>query len=350
MRTVIADATLFNLYTRLYADLTTPEMIHRYPEETVTKLLTAGDGHYLVKAYYGRYLIPLINTGSKIVHYVLAEKVIPAAESKKFEKAAKALTGVARVPNKPYAWWLKNKEDLAVLIDADRWKDKDAAEDTGLVLKVKGFDIINQAPKLKEKDYDLIIEDFKKAITMIDRSGVVHSKSLYYGNCIISPEIDKKNVLAFYSIKQDALYLKPSTKERANMVQTIIHEVGHRLWNKFLSAEDKSIWKKWHMSCEFARVDVAMPSVGDTLPVKVGRGKDYPIVSRIEGDKFYLEGSGDRFVTFKQLYPYYQNSAKFPSTYSATNEEEHFCEAFSFYCLGTLQGKHVLNFEALFKR
>jgi len=104
------------------------------------------------------------------------------------------------------------------------------------------------------------------------------------------------------------------------------------------------------MACEYARVDIKMPSVGDTLPVKIKRMKEYAVVSKIEGDRFYLEGVEDGFLTFKQLYPYYQNSAKYPSTYSATNEEEHFCEAFAFYCLGTLQGKHALNFEALFKR
>lgn len=350
MRVIIADATHFNTYAGLFDDMENPRKMLKVSEEYLQSLMLHGDESAVIKRIYGNRAVLLMNVGSRIINHVLAEKVIPAADAKRFEKAAKALTGASRAPNKPYAWWIKNKDALSVLIDADRWKDKNEIEDTGLIQKVKGFDVLNQAPKLKEKDYDTIVEDFKKAMTLIERSGVSHSKSLFYGNCILTPEISRKNVLAYYALKEDAIYLKPSTKDRADMVQTIIHEIGHRLWNKFLSAEDKDSWKAWHRACEYTRVDIKMPSVGDTLPVKVNKIPDYPIVTKIIGDQFYLNDSDNAYLTFKQIYPYYQTKAKFPSLYSTTSAEEHFCEAFAFYCLGDLKDKHLLNFESNFKR
>jgi hypothetical protein len=300
MRLIIADATYFNAYARLYDELLNPSKITRGPEDALKSHLERGDESASIRRIYGSHIVLLLRVGSRIVHHVLAEKVIPAAEAKRFEKAAKALTGASRAPNKPYAWWLKNKDALSVLIDADRWKDKDDTEDTGLIQKVRGFDILNQAPSLKEKDYDIIVEDFKKAMTLIERSGVIHSNSVFYGNCVISPEISKKNVLAFYTLKEDAIYLKPSTKDRGDRVKTIIHEIGHRIWYKFLSSEIKDSWAKWHIACEYTRVDIKMPSVGDTLPFKISGNKDFPVVTKIEGDRFYTDNDEKSYLPFNK--------------------------------------------------
>jgi len=333
-------------YAQYYEDLANPFASYPNADEIRASVETLGDRSIHIKALFNRKVWPLIVWANEIVGYILISKVIPAQHLKAFTRLSKVVTKVTRAPNKPYAWWVKNGEDLACLIDMERWKDKDEVEDIGLVQKIKGFTIINEAPKLKEQDFEGILTEFKQALTLMERSSVIHAKDLFYGDCVVITDLHQKSVLAWYSVNQDAIYIKGS--KGLDRVHTIIHELGHRLWFKFLTAQQKKDWTTWHYKCAYAKKDVTLPQVGDELPFPIRGIKGKPKVIKIEAGNYFVTETG--FMSLSQIISFYRSIALFPSQYASTDAEEHFSEAFAFYCEGSLKDEHLANFDFMFKR
>lgn len=335
-------------YTKAYEALSTnPALRYGYDDRLMD---FPGDTSNWVRKIYGAWETHIIHCGTRLILYALESKVCPTSDAKAFGRVAKLLTKSQRAPNKPYAWWVQYKDDLSCLLNLERWKDKSEEEGTGLIETVSGFKLINEAPKLSAKDYELVKTDFTKAVRLIEGSGVIHASNLSYGNCIIVPEIEKASVLAFYRIKDDSLYLKSKTKDRASLIQTIIHEIGHRLWFRFLDEQQRKSWKAWHQQCLSARAEITMPAVGDvfTIPVR-GYGTN-PIVTKVFADRYYLNGEEVKFFPGKVIREYLKTLANFPSNYASVSAEENFSESFAFYCMGTLKDTHRDNFKTLFGR
>ena len=82
-------------------------------------------------------------------------------------------------------------------------------------------------------------------------------------------------------------------------------------------------------------------------------GKEYEFYEKtLHGSKLYaalrdpVSKEPNGYIDYKEA----TRGTAYPTAYSATNFEEHFCEAFSMYLLGTLQPEHFAAFKRIWVR
>ena len=134
-----------------------------------------------------------------------------------------------------------------------------------------------------------------------------------------------------------------------------MHELGHRYWRKLAERPRKLAWYRQHIRTESKEIDLPMPGVGDPLPVRVrGAPRGWrPVVKSRDKSKFYYDrpdGSMGEALVFNiwKLVRHNESAAlRFPTAYSAQNEEEHFCEALKLHAAGVLPPEHDVPFKTI---
>ena len=184
-----------------------------------------------------------------------------------------------------------------------------------------------------------------------------------YGTVQVTNTVsNKSNEIAFYAISTDELFVRGNLRGKQGVaVDTVIHELGHRLHLKFLKnkdAEIKSLYNALLRGEEEAFRGLVSdktkwPKPGETyqegqktyVAEKVGlnRNNDYIV-------KVHLEGAPEVTGSLS-LAAWLQNKGLKPQTfvtpYAKTNYAENFAEMFEHYVLGTLPDGQVQMFEAL---
>jgi hypothetical protein len=295
--------------------------------------------------------VRLIQRGRELADAILKNKVAPKGKAKKLEMAARLVHAARRQPRDIFAWEEKNQRNFKLLIEAgSKWED--AALNASALFKLGPFTIHNTLG-LTGADLDGVKETLNKAVGLAKRAPVPGFQRVLYGDVFVVGRLQQANTLAWYFPKEDTVYVRPKLKAGRNALHNLIHELGHRYWQKFADRTRKQEWVKWHGNMRYLdgpQPEIHIPQVGEVVEIAKaeGRGKNKrkPVVERIEGDKIYVDTGG--FFRANQFYQHAAREAelaKYPTRYSAKSYEEHFCEALALRVLGKLKGLNLSNFE-----
>jgi hypothetical protein len=156
--------------------------------------------------------------------------------------------------------------------------------------------------------------------------------------------------MAFYNESRDAIYVLVVKRFETTFVNGTIHEFGHRYWNRFLPQPVKAEWSRWHRKLEDDATQAfkyRTPSVGDTID-----GKRIAEITKRPGKGTILVFEGEAsYITLDNYWNVERRNAilrEYPTIYSATNGEEHFCEAFALFCMGEIAEPHRAEFVRIF--
>ena len=272
--------------------------------------------------------------------HILKDRVVPAHKLKGFERALQAIMQMKRFPNKAYTWFQRNEKGLKLIWSTVNDPLRDDTDET-LNFELEGFNVFNTI-QAQDKELKEIHHVIKKAVEMIKASGLPQMSRLLYGDLSIVGKINKPEILAWYYLKADNVELRVRLPNKADAIHSLIHELGHRWWHKFLDASAKKAWEQYHDKLSRTPSNYPLPDVGEPLGFRVKGFKEEPIITKIENDRFYVD---DRSYLSARDIHRIQQKKNFPTAYAATNKEEHFCEAFALYCLGTLEDHHREEFE-----
>lgn len=307
---------------------------------------------------------------------VLRSLVLPDALRKKVEAAAR---GWNKKPSRPrkvtgirslddLVWYERQTLALGTQLDlaqkvlaagkghTEAPADDQAAGEGGTRVKVGPFTLVNTGgfpPDVMKNMTEIV----SKAVGLIQRSGF---GACLYGDIQITNTLMRSTVMAFYSIKDDNLYIRANGKPEWDTVHTVIHELGHRWENKKLR---KNVPTILYMKVRGQEQEPPPPPIGDKVTAK---GKTYE-VARIEkgrgGTKVILREEGstgvprasiglDGYYAFKglnrrqrsQTDPNYKG---FVTDYAQKSPAENFAEMFAAYCMDELPVHQSVMFEEL---
>jgi hypothetical protein len=230
---------------------------------------------------------------------------------------------------------------LQALADANTWTDVGDSEDA----KVGSFTLANQT----KADPKAIVKTLELAEKLIRQSDIPNVKSILYGSVIIATKlVGEANVMAFYNYQQDTIYIQ-ALKSYSHVVEkTLLHEIGHRYYRKFAKTESKREWDKHHDDVGKSGRKL---EEGDIIYLSEGTYEFYKTDFYKSGKKVRMLASLRDPVSKKHIsnidYEVATRSISYPTAYSRTSAEEHFCEAFSMYLLGILQPEHFAAFERI---
>lgn len=290
-------------------------------------------------------LVPTINAGRTLSDFVLENKEVPARDTKRLEMATRAFLSIRANPRKFYSWVKRNERHIVFLLETERMPPKELGGET--LFEVGPFRVHN-AIRASGKELDIAVEALRKASDFIKRSRVPNANRLLYGDVYLVGRLLRQNTIAWYNLREDSISLRIRKGLDATALQSFLHEFGHRLWNRYLSDTTKRQWRRWHLRCGNSSSDMPLPKEGESLGFPVKNFGDNPTIVKVEGNMFFL--NEDTYLTGRSIFDEYKRIYSYPTRYAATNFEEHFCEAFSLHCMGTLESKHESMFQRLIIR
>jgi hypothetical protein len=196
-----------------------------------------------------------------------------------------------------------------------------------------------------------------------------------YGDVLISNTLQKSNVLAFYLLAKDEMFVRANLKGKEGAaVETVVHELGHRLQTRFIPvakhAEIKRIYNLLARKSAEARAEAIdrvwkdpalKPKPGDSF---VSKGEEFLVTNlnvgprgdiivqlkaKVQppgmgtvGGRISLEG----YAAAKGILPKIEHSG-FVSQYASTDPDENFAEMIAAYCAGKLPPDQVEMLKAV---
>ena len=237
---------------------------------------------------------------------------------------------------------------------AKRTIEKGEELSSGGPMKAGSFILVNTGG-FNEKTMEVVQGLIEKA----DR--LLHAKRLgkiCYGEVNVTGTIRKASTLAYYALDSDELFVRSNLKGKSGpALQTILHELAHRLQYKFLGgAGNKGIRELYILLSSEARQKLQAikddkdkwPKEGDVIEinrekvkvisVSLNRQYNFDIhVEDVHGRRLRIPLDSYLTVTHK--------TSSFITPYAATNPDENFAEMVSFYCLNELPPDQVKMLE-----
>lgn len=171
----------------------------------------------------------------------------------------------------------------------------------------------------------------KKAGTLLADKGLA---MVDYGEVVITNTVLRgHHILAFYLLEEDRLYIRANRRKASSddMIHAVIHELGHRLYERFLSADQKRAAEALYWDIRnrpYAGVEG--PFSGQT----VKEGKKQYVVIRVTGGAVLLKSEAGKPAVVKlSAWPQLTGKSPFVTPYAAKSPEENFCEMLAFYCM-----------------
>lgn len=301
---------------------------------------------YLLKSPFAA----VVNTGRVMAEWAIQTRTIPNGQTKALELAAR-LMALARVPSNIIQWYDTNRPKLSFLLETLTWGEKSSGPSGGLELTTVGPFKVHNTIGAKEKQFKELQGLVKAAVKAI--TPVMDFKKVLYGDVFVVGQLRQSRTLAWYSPTEDEVYLRNLTKKGIDDLASLVHELGHRYWFKFATADQKrnisGLYYK--LGSDARRVEIPVLKAGDLLPVNL-RGELTPrVITKVTPWDYEL-GQGV-MVKVRDVEGILKRKAVegklFPSGYSMKNVEEFFAECFSFYILGKLPAGLVPQFEKALK-
>lgn len=294
--------------------------------------------------------VPVVNTGRVMAEWAIQTRTIPSGQTKALELAARLMT-LARVPSNIVQWYETNRPKLNFLLETLTWGEKSSGPSGGLELTTVGPFKVHNTIGAKEKQFKELQGLVKAAVKAI--TPVMDFKKVLYGDVFVVGQLRQSRTLAWYSPSEDEVYLRNLAKKGIDDLASLIHELGHRYWFKFATANQKrnitALYSK--LGWDARRVEVPVLKAGELLPVNL-RGELTPRRITKVTPLFYELGSGIsvRISAVEGILKRKAVEGKlFPSGYSMKDDVEFFAECFSFYVLGRLPAGLVPQFEKALK-
>ena len=183
----------------------------------------------------------------------------------------------------------------------------------------------------------------ERAASLVNAAGFTE---ICYGDAYVTQRLKRAAVLAFYMIEEDRMYVraKPARGEETMEVETIVHELGHRLDFKFLTPEGQRLSARvFH---DFTRRLDRSEIVG-AKEIVVGHefetgGHSYAVTHVVGRSTVHVRRVDKPSVTGRMGWRAFQimegatvSDDPFPSVYARKNENEMFAELFRACVLGT---------------
>lgn len=210
-----------------------------------------------------------------------------------------------------------------------------------------------------------VIEEVTKVVETATHLLETHGLSkVCYGDVLISNTVSRKNVLAFYLIEKDEMFIRANLAGKEHdAVKTMCHELGHRLEFKFLESKKRQIEGIYHSidrKDSQARSDLLdkiwkdpalKPKVGDIMTegnkeyvvtgFRYGRGYVIELAYKDDPTKKAKIGL-EAYATMTGLLPKDRTvPSGFVTAYAKTNANENFAEMIAHWCLGKLPEDQV---------
>ena len=289
------------------------------------------------------------NAGVLYVQALLGSKEVPNEHKRDFDKAVKLFMGTARAPNNPAQWMFKNQLLIRLLISAYRWPDKVEGQ-TESLFRAGPFLVHNNLGAAGD-DLQKVKDALESAATMVKGVNAPSLASVLYGDVMVVGNIAKGNMLAWYYTNEDVVYVRLFKKVGIDELFNLVHELGHRYIHKFMPKANYALWVAYHNRLKLQRINVDPKDlkVGDEMPFKITGIRGKPTVQRIEEGKVYFGGSG--FIPERKVKQWIQESEaegqRFPTRYSATSPDEHFCDTLAMYSMGKLAEPFLTPFKKI---
>ena len=266
------------------------------------------------------------------------------AKSKSFEDSIQAFKKVLSL----------YREHLAIAKDAFSQATVRGA-DAPTILRAGPFRVVNTGG-FDESTMDTCVKVIEKAVHLLSKKGL---GKVCYGDALISNTLAKPKVLAFYLVGSDEFFVRANLKGKEGAaLQTILHELAHRLYAKFLQSQHREIsgiyrriqFKQSESISNFEQ-DVLKdpekaPKAGATL---VDKGKTYVVdgteykglrsgyqihLHQVDDPSKKVRISLSGWISLKGFKPESKPGSGFISPYASTDVEENFAEMIAFYCTG----------------
>lgn len=278
---------------------------------------------------------------------VLREKQVPTHRARSFTSAVKELDR-RRVPKDLPGWFRKHGRVLELLVESASWPDKGTIET--LSIRVDNLTVHNQT----DKDVTANVKLLETATNLMRESGVPRIDEAIYGDVYLVGSISRNhNLSAQYIPARDVMIVLLVKRFEAKFVESVIHEFGHRYWQRFLGQEARTEWARHHLRVHDDAANAyvfRIPKVGESLPYTHGGPK---VVTDVRthpsrGQILVLEdGSAITLDNYWKVSRKNEIMSAYPTLYAAGDKEEHFCEALAHYCLGELAPHHAEAFERI---
>ena len=222
----------------------------------------------------------------------------------------------------------------------------------GACMKVCGFKLY--------MDYDKRLAScIEKAYSILSRNGF---KQLCYGD-IRYDETNDSNVIYFYNPNTDSIYQTDKARrfDDVEIMESLIHELGHRFEYKFMDEGQRKTMKSMYDSKKRRFTELKK---GDKIEIedRFGNTTSRYTIERFDDDGVVLVGDdGQGRIEVKRigLLPkivkingndFVYESDGIPSSYALTNFGEFVAECFLAYNLGRFNGDVKKFFDGVFKK
>lgn len=243
------------------------------------------------------------------------------------------------------------REQVAVVTDILETAKPHGTEETPK-LQAGPFTLVNTG-NFDQKTMERVKEAVEKSAKAMTSAGL---GKVCYGDIMVTNTISSKsNVLAFYLIANDEMFVRANVKPNIDAVETICHELAHRLQHKFLKSKGDEIRSLYQTIAHHVRFGPkpteGWPEIGRELEYK---GKKLVVLSvNPTLDKIQFGEPPAPGVTRRELYTapiewWNRNIEKkkperspdfkgFITSYAQKGgPDENFAEMVSYYALGML--------------
>lgn len=220
----------------------------------------------------------LSDSGHKLFLSILQLFALPPNLTKKVQAAARFWSkSKIIIPKDKRSWtmWLSfseavelyptllstYREHVAVATECLE-KGKSHAEGEETRIKAGPFTLVNTG-NFKPDAMKTVAEAVEKAAKAMTSAGF---GKVCYGDILVTNTImSRGNVLAFYMIANDEMFVRANAKSNADTVHTLCHELAHRLQHKFLSGKKREIDGMYAIIARYADSGIEYPEKGKQI-------------------------------------------------------------------------------------
>ena len=218
---------------------------------------------------------------------------------------------------------------------------------------------LQHGPYTVINNYGYRPDEYAGALAVLDKATAAITKSGFgsaaYGDIVLEGFQKGDAYSGFYLNHQDLIRLKVETKYRMDVVYTLVHELGHRVWFKQISSEKRDAYTEAYMGSTqtlsvadrelfwkaLVAADFSAAGARRRLPTELQElfstyWKEFPgLKPKINISEAQLEDLHRHFVVPNRKYHVFK--AQLPDSvtdYGQTNVQEDFAEVFAHYCTG----------------
>jgi tRNA nucleotidyltransferase/poly(A) polymerase/2'-5' RNA ligase len=293
------------------------------------------------------YLVRAVNF---LIRGIMEQREIPKLDLKRFNLIAKFFGSMSQGPRKNLEDWVEKTESYLKFLDRAvyGWEILSEERHPDSVFKLGPFTVRNVAG-MDSKNLEVLTKAILESIRMMKKVGLPGIERIFYGDINIVADIRKSKTLAWYNPKEDDVYIRAKQPKKQDFLVTLMHEFSHRYWDKVAPSPLKMCWAGHHIQLlkGMKGPEVKPYDVGDRLPIRAeGARRGWrPTLVEIRPytyvyDVLLKDGSKEIREILKSRLAGTLKSKAFPTPYSKTDEEEHFCESVALEAAGKLGKWH----------